>query len=297
MPQRNILYLGVDGGGTRCRARLCNADGEPMGEGDAGPANIRFGVAESFSAVLEAATQCFSQAGLSLDLLKDTVACLGLAGATEPVYLTAARNFAHPFRSIIITTDAQAAYAGAHGTDDGGIIIVGTGSIGWAQVGREHYRVGGWGFPVSDEGSGAWLGCEILRRLLWAVDGRVEWSPLLQAVFESFDDEPHAIVRWMTRATPRDFGQLSHAIVNHAAQNDPVACELMALAATHIDSLANRLRNLGVVRIAFLGGLAESMLPWLTAETRECLVEPKGDALQGALAIALGSLKISVRAA
>ena len=294
MSERDSLFFGVDGGGTRCRARLCNARGEVLGEGVAGPANIRFGVVQSFDAVLEAARQCFKQAGLAPDQLNNTTACLALAGATEPVYLAAARSFKHPFRTIIITTDAQAACAGAHGTDDGGIIIAGTGSIGWAQVGGHQHRVGGWGFPVSDEGSGAWLGCEALRRVLWAHDGRMEWSPLLRTIFAAFERDPQAIVRWMTMATPRDFGRLTHEIVEHAARNDPVGRELMVLAAGHIDALAARLRSLGVARIALFGGLAESILPWLAPETRECLVEPKGDAVQGALEIAMASARAPV---
>ena len=291
VPERDSLFLGVDGGGTQCRARLSNAGGETLGEGGAGPANIRFGVAQSFDAILEAARQCFEQAGLPLDHLNDTTACLGLAGATEPVFLAAAKSFRHPFRTMIITTDAQAACAGAHGTGDGGIIIVGTGSIGWAQVGGEPHRVGGWGFPVSDEGSGAWLGCEALRRVLWANDGRIGWSPLLRTIFGAFDCNPQAIVRWMTMATPRDFGRLTHEIVDHAARNDPAGRELMMLAAGHIDTLAARLRSFGVMRIALFGGLAESILPWLAVETHECLVEPKGDALQGALEIAMASAR------
>jgi glucosamine kinase len=292
--ERDFLFLGVDGGGTRCRARLCNAGGEVLGEGVAGPANIRFGVAQSFYAVLEAARQCFKQAGLAPDQLKNTTACLGLAGATEPVYLAAARSFKHPFRTIIVTTDAQAACAGAHGTDDGGIIIAGTGSIGWAQVGGHQHRVGGWGFPVSDEGSGAWLGCEALRRVLWAHDGRMEWSPLLRTIFATFERDPQAIVRWMTMATPRDFGRITHEIVERAARGDPVGRELMVLAAGHIDTLAARLRSLGVARLALFGGLAGSILPWLAPATRECLVEPKGDAVRGALEIAMASARAPV---
>jgi glucosamine kinase len=287
--ERDSLFLGVDGGGTRCRARLCNARGEMLGEGVAGPANIRFGVAQSFDAVLKAARQCFQKAGLAHDQLKNTTACLGLAGATEPVYLAAALSFRHPFRTIIITTDAQAACAGAHGTGDGGIIIAGTGSIGWAQLGGHQHRVGGWGFPVSDEGSGAWLGCEALRRVLWAHDGRLEWSPLLRTIFATFERDAHSIVRWMKMATPRDFGRITHEIVEYAARGDPVGRELMVLSAGHIDTLTARLRSLGVARIALFGGLAGSILPWLAPETRECLVEPKGDAVQGALEIAIAS--------
>ena len=77
-------------------------------------------------------------------------------------------------------------------------------SPGRSLAGR-HHRVGGWGFPVSDEGSGAWLGCEVVRRVLWAHDGRAPWTGLLRGVFEQFNSDPHAIVRWMGSARPREF--------------------------------------------------------------------------------------------
>ncbi|MFD1331301.1 N-acetylglucosamine kinase, partial [Methylopila musalis] len=36
--ERSALFLGVDGGGTRCRARLADAGGRVLGEGLSGPA-------------------------------------------------------------------------------------------------------------------------------------------------------------------------------------------------------------------------------------------------------------------
>jgi glucosamine kinase len=83
---RTPLLLGIDGGGTGSRARLFDLKGHIRGEGTAGPANIRFGIKESFAAVLRATDEAFAQAGLSLDDA-DIVACLALAGATEPTHL------------------------------------------------------------------------------------------------------------------------------------------------------------------------------------------------------------------
>ena len=205
---RTALLLGIDGGGTACRARLADLNGDIRGEATAGPANIRFGIKESFAQVLRATDEALAQAGLAL-VDADIVACLALAGASEPTHLAAARAFQLPFRRAIFTTDAHAACVGAHGGKDGGIIIVGTGSIGWGLVGGREYRVGGWGFPVSDEGSGAWIGCEVARRVLWAYDGRRPWSGLLKKVLERFDGDPHVIVRWMGAARPRDFASLA----------------------------------------------------------------------------------------
>jgi len=253
------LLLGVDGGGTGCRARLTDLDGQVWGEGAGGPANIRFGLKESFASVMR---------------------------ASEPTHLAAARTYNLPFSHTLITTDAHAACIGAHGGRNGGIIIVGTGSVGWGIVaGREH-RVGGWGFPVSDEGSGAWIGCEAARLVLWAYDGRIPWTGLLKRILARFDGDPHAIVRWMGQAQPRDFGVLAPLVVEYSARDDAVACELMRGAAKHIDGMASRLAALGVTRLALSGGLAASMERWLSPQTRERLVTPEGDALSGALQLA-----------
>jgi glucosamine kinase len=280
------LLLGVDGGGTRCRARLTTWSGKILGESVAGPANIRLGIEQSFTALLEATADCLQQAGRPLGDAAHIVACLALAGASEPEELAKARAFKHPFHKALITTDASAACVGAHGGGDGAIIIVGTGSIGWGtRHGRTH-RVGGWGFPLSDEGSGAWLGREALRHVLWAHDGAVPWSGLLHSLFKKFHSNPHEIVRWAAFATPRDFGTLAPQVVHFAAQEDPAATEIMLAGARHIDAIATRLLSFGIAPIALVGGLGEHMAGWLSDTTRANLVAPQGDALQGALHLA-----------
>jgi glucosamine kinase len=280
----NVLLLGVDGGGTRCRARLCTPSGAVLGDAVGGPANIRFGLEQSFSAVLHATSRCLEQAGLSARDFPRIVACLALAGASEPGELRAAQNYEHPFGRAFFTNDAHAACVGAHAGRDGGVIVVGTGSVGWAELKGRHFRVGGWGMPASDEGSGAWLGCEVLRRVLWAHDGRIPWTELLSSLFRQFQSDPHAIVRWASHASPRDFASLAPAIVEYAG--DPVADELMRLAGGHLSALAARLLGFGAERLALTGGLAPYVESWLSDATRRCLVEPAGDALDGALQLA-----------
>ncbi len=283
--QSEFLLLGVDGGGTRCRARLCRLSGAILGEGEAGPANIRFGIEEGLGAVLKATAQCLRKAGLSLGDCA-IFACLAMAGASDPATLSELESHKHPFRAAIFTTDSHAACAGAHGGKDGGIVIVGTGSIGEAVIGRRHYRVGGWGFPVSDEGSGAWLGCELARRVLWAHDGRIPWTDLLRRAFEHFASDPHAIVRWMGSARPKDFATLAPLVVEHALADDLAGCELMCLAANHIEILIKGLIAMGAPRVALSGGLAAKIEPWLSERTRRGLVRPEADALAGAVGLA-----------
>ena len=284
--RRGDLFLGIDGGGTQCRARLADRSGRMLGHGISGPANIRLGLDAAFAAVLDAARQCLAEAGLGEQAMARITACLALAGATEPSELAAARSRRLPFGRTVITSDAHAACVGAHGGHDGGIVIAGTGSVGWAILRGRQYRVGGWGLTLSDEGSGAWLGREAMRRVLWAHDGRIASTALLRRLFDEFDTDPYAIVRWASNASPADFGQLAPVVVEHAACGDPVAIELMRQAASHIDALAERLIALGAQRLALVGGLAPHLDRWLAPGTRAHLVKPEGDALTGALQLA-----------
>jgi glucosamine kinase len=280
------LLLGIDGGGTRCRGRLATAAGATLAEAVSGPANIRYGMEESFAAVFQAGEQCLTGAGLSARDLQRVIACFALAGASEPSHRAAAERHAHPYRDAVVTSDAHAACVGAHAGRDGGVITIGTGSIGWATIGGRQLRIGGWGPAVSDEGSGAWLGREAMRRVLWAHDGLVQWTDLLTALFARFHADPHAIVQWSTHATPRDFGELAPLIVEQATARDSSAVELMRAAAAHIEAIATRLLAAGAPRLALLGGLAGPLEAWLTDETRRHLVPPAGDALDGALRLA-----------
>ena len=297
MTARDSLLLAVDGGGTRCSARLATISGNVLGEAVAGPANLRRGVNRSFAMAVEAAGACLMQAALPATEMGRIVACLALAGASEPTHLAAAKAHKHPFRKAIVTTDAHAACVGAHGEADGGVIVAGTGTVGWARVKGRSYRVGGWGLPISDEGSGAWAGCEALRRVLWAHDGRIAWTPMLRSLFANFSCDPHAIVTWTATASPADFGALALHIVDYAAQGDEASIELLQECAAHVDALATRLLAVGADRLALVGGFGPSLRKWLSPTTAEHLVEPAGDALAGALTLARAAAQAPVRVA
>ncbi len=49
-----LFFLGVDGGGTHCRARLADSEGRALGEGTGGPANARLGSSLVMQSILTA---------------------------------------------------------------------------------------------------------------------------------------------------------------------------------------------------------------------------------------------------
>jgi hypothetical protein len=62
---------------------LCDRSGVILSEGS-GPATFRLGVDSSMGSVLDATGQCLAEAKLSINN-QPIVACLALAGATEPL--------------------------------------------------------------------------------------------------------------------------------------------------------------------------------------------------------------------
>ena len=288
-PQAGPLFAGIDGGGTGCRARIQDAEGRLLGTGIAGPAALRLGIDRALAEVEKACRAALEEAGLGSDALSLVHAAAGLAGVGRKGALEQLVLLPHPFRSIVYVNDATIACIGAHGARDGGIVIVGTGSVGYAVVGGREVRVGGYGFPISDEGSGADVGLHAIRLALRAYDERAADSSLTRDVMMRFHDDPFEAVAWMDPATATDYATFAPLVLRHADAGDPVARRIVRDAAEQIDELVRRLCESGASRIALLGGLASSMQPWLAPDVQRRLVPVEGDAVDGALHLARGA--------
>jgi len=239
--QPGPLFAGVDGGGTGCRARIQDADGHLLGTGIAGPAALRLGIDRSLAEVIKACRAALDEAGLHSDALGSVHAAVGLAGVGRKGALEELMQRPHPFRSVAYVHDATIACIGAHGARDGGIVIVGTGSVGFAVVGGREVRVGGYGFPISDEGSGADVGLHAIRLALRAYDERGVDSSLTRDVMLRFNNDPFETVAWMDLATATDFAVFAPLVMRHADAGDPVARRIVRDAAEQIDDLVRRL--------------------------------------------------------
>jgi len=280
------LVIGVDGGGTGCRARLEDAEGRTLGAGSGGPAAVRLGIDRSMTAVEDACRAALAQANLLGGALRTVDAAIGLAGLGRKGVLEELTARAHPFRSVRYEDDATIACIGAHGGRDGGIVIVGTGSVGLAMVDGRVVRVGGYGLPVSDEGSGADLGLQAIRLALRASDGRTPATDLTREVMSRFGDDAFEAVAWMDRATATDYATLAPLVMRYANDGDPVGRKIVHQAAQQIADLVYRLVASGAPRIALAGGLASSLEPWLATDVQRLLSPVQGDALEGALHLA-----------
>ena len=282
------LYLGVDGGGTGCRARVEDAGGRVLGSGLAGPATTRLGLDAAMAAVETAAGAALQEAGIA-DWGR-VHAGIGMAGIGRKGALAALLARPHRFASISFASDGVIACIGAHEGRDGGIVICGTGSVGIGRVGGRDIRVGGYGFPISDEGSGADLGLQAIRLALRAADGRLETSPLLHAIMARFGDDAMEAVAWMDRASATDYATFAPLVMRHADQGDAMGRRVVQGAAEQIDGLVRALVERGAPRVALIGGLSSAMEPWLAPDVRRRLTPVLADPIAGALHLARSAI-------
>lgn len=281
----DTLYLGVDGGGTRCRARLEAADGRVLGQGVSGPASMRFGIDAASASILGAAREALAQAGLGEDALGRIHAGIGLAGTGHIGARQALESWQHPFARAWFEGDGYLAWLGAFGGDEGGIVVCGTGSIGITYKGKT-IRVGGYGFPVSDEGSGAHIGLNAIRYSLRTLDGRAKPTAFAQEILDRFSSDPAVVIRWSQTASPTDYAAFAAIVIKHAGAGEPAASNLLRDAAVHIAGLAEAVLERGAPRVALVGGLVEFIRPWIPAATAARIAEPQADAMAGGIMLA-----------
>lgn len=269
------LFLGLDGGGTGCRAVLTDAEGAVLGRGEGRPANV---MSDPEGAV--AALRACAAAALGDHDPAQVTAVLGLAGANT----SNAAEWLPPllsFGRVRVVQDAQTAAAGALGVEDGIVAAMGTGSVFIRQLGGEVVTIGGWGPILGDEGSGNWLGRRFLAHVLRASDGLAAETPLTRATIARHAGRS-GIVGFARTASGADFAAEARHIQSDI--DDPAAQELLADAAQIVAQSIAVLQQKDPLPVAFTGGLGPLYAGLLQGRWPQR--EPLGSPLDGALRLA-----------
>lgn len=277
--------IGIDGGGTGCRAAIADCNGTILGSGRAGPANIMTDMEGSVANILAATDAALLDAQLPAGSYSHITACLGLAGANVSGVAEQLQQ-ALPFAQSQVVSDGIIALQGAIGDQDGVVVILGTGSLYLSRKNNKVTMRGGWGFKVSDLGSGARLGQKLLEEALLAHDGIYERTPLADALLAHFDNEPHAIVRFAHDARPNDYGSFAPLVFEYAAKNDPLAEKILRQSIETIEAALDASMSADQPVLSLIGGLGALYGPRLSARYQQRLHAPQADALSGAVALA-----------
>ncbi len=281
---RNV-FIGVDGGGTKSKLIMRDEQGNFLGSGRSGAANIRLSVDTSLKSIDEAFQQALNEAKINRqDENYRFHIGLGLAGTEVP---DASREFLARlphFDTVRLESDAVAACLGAHDGQDGAILIIGTGVIGYKISNGKHKRVSGWGFPHDDIGGGAWFGLQAVRYVLEWLDGRREASSFLEAVYKVFHENTTSLVIWANQANATSYASLAPLLIQYLAQGDRWAVELAEKSSQSLCAvIESLLKEDPGLPLCLFGGLASFLEASIKKHVRPNIVPRKHDATEGAL--------------
>lgn len=281
------LYIGVDGGGTYCRARLVDQDGNILGEATGDSGNPRIGIEQAWQNILGVCIEACHQGHIDVKNYANITLGLGLAGANQPQEQELVLSQPSPFGTRYLLTDAHAACLGAFSGEDGALLILGTGSCGVVYQDSVFQIIGGWGFPISDQGSGARLGLAALEQALAALDGLVPTTPFTDAINQAFRFMPEDYVQFQNSSPlPKEYGLYAKQVFQFAEKNDPVALTIIEQQIEWISRFLQRMVTSGAQQIALVGGVSQAITPYLPTTFLPYLCKPQGDAMSGAIRMA-----------
>lgn len=181
--------LAIDAGGTTTRAAIVDASGQCLGYGRAGPGNLTSaGPDLALTSLVRAAQMAFdSAAGPKTTVSSTTISLAGASGEVSeragkllsPLGLTG---------DVHIEGDVLGTFFSGTFQPQGYALVVGTGAVA-ARIKDGHLdRVAdGAGWLLGDVGSGYWIGHQVTRAAVAALDGRGPKTALTNLLLSSLE--------------------------------------------------------------------------------------------------------------
>ncbi|MGH3942965.1 MAG: N-acetylglucosamine kinase [Pseudonocardiaceae bacterium] len=260
--------LGVDLGGSRCRALLADTGGFRHRAGHARGGHPGSDLAGALAGVARAVAA-------ALEGTPPSAVCrvvLGAAGYSAVATPATAQALAQVWSAaglrcpIRVRPDCEVAFAAGTAAPNGIVLVSGTGSMAARIADRSMAgRAGGHGWILGDEGSGFWLGREAVRAALRVLElGAPLSGELVSRVVEAVlgGKTPDtdllrtfgAITTWVHREAPAGLAALAPQVLAAARVGDAEAAALLDRAAELLVELALRLWRAGEP-LVLAGGL------------------------------------------
>lgn len=287
------LAVCVDGGASRSSACLIDESGTILGRADAGPLSLNYGGHTVIGLLHGIAHDLIASSAADLPIEGPTLLVAGLAGTEIADEAALLRGHPAPGLDVHLLSDGEISLIGGLGaTGDGIVVAAGTGTVCLARIGGEMRRTGGWGFPLSDEGGGAWMGFRAVQETLRHLDHPEQGAddPIYGAVLAALGLADQAgIAIWARDAGAADYAALAPVIVGSGSGG--TAARILAEAAAAIATLIHQASPDATPPIVLVGGLAGSVAPHLPDAVRARIRPALGSALDGAVTVALGLLR------
>lgn len=286
-----MYLLAIDGGGTGTRAIIARPDGTVLSRGEGGPGALGQGVPQAWDQIQKAVSRAFAALDIANIDWRDCAMCAGLSGVHNEALTQELRALMPQMAHAQLVTDGYTMLIGAHRGKPGMVVASGTGSVGEVLAADGSHRVvGGWGFPVGDEGSGAWLGLRAVALAQAAMDGRTQPGRLAQSVWQHCGSTPQAMAAWCADAGQYAYAQIAPVVFENAAR-DPLAHALLIRAAAELEKMAIALDPDGLLPVAVCGSIGQMLQPMMSVALRQRCVLPAMGPVEGALCLLQQSLR------
>ncbi len=284
MHSENLIIV-VDGGASGCRLAAFDNNGQQLADAENGPASLSLNTEDSWQHISNGLSSLADLLGNSADWQPEFL-YMGLAGTQQD------SRYQH-FLSLIpkqitpcIITDGHAQLLGASDGKPGVCLAMGTGSVvNWLDQHGNSGHAGGWGYPMSDEGSGAWLGQQLINSYLWyrdqsnankhTVSRSTAFSKLESVIGTSVSE----VQLWSTCSSSTQVASLAPIVVDSASHGDTLCTDIIARGAHYCIQLIGLAPNQLPVYVA--GGLAEPYLPFIKRHYSDRCKSVAGNALNG----------------
>lgn len=146
-----------------------------------------------------------------------------------------------------LMSDVEMAYYSVFSKKESGILLIsGTGSIAFCKNKDEFIRSGGWGYLLGDEGSGYWIGKELLNIFTKQADGRLSKSKIYYTIMEKFEiSNPYDLISKrasMGRTEVADLSKIAFSLYYEDDSSRRIidkAIEELSLMINSLDKYAN----------------------------------------------------------
>jgi glucosamine kinase len=258
------IFLGIDGGGSKTLCVIGDQN-SVWGTGTSAGSNVvRVGEAGAQESLGAAIRQACAAANISPSRIEKT--CVGIAGGALPEIAGVVRRLVSGFVTgeVAVVGDMVIAMEAAFGSGPGVIVNAGTGSIAYGRNSAgQTARAGGWGFAISDEGSGHWIGRSAVAASMRAFDetGAESAGPLLEGIMDSWGVNARDRMVVAANGSPSpNFAALLRTVLSAADSGDAAARAVLTQAGVELATLAKivivRLFGDAVpVPVAVLGGV------------------------------------------
>ena len=223
-------YLGIDGGGTKTTALLCDETGKDICCVTGGGINyLADGMQQSRQNLIEIIERVLKMFPVPIE--RTVIGCAALSGRADHNMTVTLCKGVIPCDKIILDSDVWIALAAADVPAPKAIAVCGTGSMAAGMLPEgKIFTSGGWGHLLGDEGSGYALSLDAVKVVCRAADGIVPSTLLTDAVLSFFNvSDPAQLIDifYGSFITKDKIASFAPAFFDCVNKGDPVAVEIM----------------------------------------------------------------------